>query len=218
MNLIIVGCGRVGRELGEAVLEAGHSVTIVDRDQDAFLKLGKHFQGRTIQGDARDRKVLERAGIDSADGLAAVTPNDEINLIVGRAARKTFGVQNVVARVYDPKHQPLFELAGLQTVMSSTWGAQRAAELLMHTGIIQLASLGHGEVLMLEVRVSQEMAGRQASTWDIEGVCEPAVLIRAGQARIAEANTVFEENDLVVLAVEANALPKMRAMLSGEAG
>ncbi len=216
MNLIIIGCGRIGSELAEEVCNAGHSVTIVDREPKAFERLSADFSGRTIQGDARELEVLKRADIENADGLAALTSSDEMNLVVARVAKKIFDVPNVVARVYDPRHQEAFLEAGLQTVLSSSWSAHRIEQLLTHPGLRELASLGHHEVSLIEVQVPDHLVGKSAMAFNLEGIALPAAILRAGHAQMVADSTVLEEGDLVILSVDHDGLPRLEAMLKGE--
>ena len=97
-----MGCGRVGAALALSLSAIGHSVAIIDQDAEAFRKLPEDFPGQQITGVGFDRDVLARANIDDAAGFAAVSSGDNANIIAARVARETFGLTNVVARVYDP--------------------------------------------------------------------------------------------------------------------
>ena len=125
MRLIIVGCGRIGAELALTSSARGHQVTVIDRERDAFERLGTGFHGRTILGSVLDQEVLQRAGIEDADGLAAVTSDDATNFVTARLARRIYQVPNIVARVFDPAQLQTFEGQGIQAVASSSWGAKR---------------------------------------------------------------------------------------------
>jgi trk system potassium uptake protein TrkA len=203
MHLIIVGCGRVGSELAHKVAEKGHNVVILDRDPENFQRLGHDFQGRTIQGDVRDRDVLLRAGIENANGFAAVTPSDELNLISARTARDIFQIPNVVARVYDPIHARAFEIVGLQTVISSSWSAQRIEQVLTHPGLIELASLGNGEVFLMEARVPDHLTGKRMDELSQECTCQP---------------TALEAGDLLIVAVSSSNLNQLEMALMSKEG
>lgn len=213
MKLIIVGCGRVGSELAHAVCEDGHDVVVIDRNIYAFERLGNEFSGRTLQGDARSERVLVRAGIEEADGLAAVTSSDMMNLVVGRAARIVYQVPNVVTRVYDPNHYDAFFEANLQTVISSSWAANRIEQLLTHPGITELASLGHRDLVLIEVRVPSQHTGKSISTLERPELARPIALVRAGQAIFTNGETLLEEGDLVVLLVAGSEIEHMEHLL-----
>jgi trk system potassium uptake protein TrkA len=214
MNLIIVGCGRVGTELAHTVAAKGHDVVIVDRDPQAFHSLDADFQGRTVQGDIRDREVMIRAGVENADGFAAITPDDEINMVAAHAARTFFNVPNVVARVYDPVHTQVFSLANLQTVISSSWSAHRMEQLLTHPGINELASIGNGEASIIEVQIPDHMVGKPLAYISEKGKYQPSVLVRGGSAILAREELLFEDGDLTVITVMSSHLSKLESLLS----
>lgn len=218
MHLIIVGCGRVGSELAHNVAERGHMVVVVDEDPRSFLRLGPDFRGRTVQGDPRDRSVLLRAGIEEADGLAAVTPSDELNLVVSRAASEIFRVPNVVSRVYDPVHKRSFELASLQTVISSSWSAHRIEQLLTHPGLTELARVGNGDVLLVEIQVPERMVAKPIADLTELCTCHPTALVRGGQASLISPDMILEQDDLVVIAVETCNLPQLETALAMKEG
>jgi trk system potassium uptake protein TrkA len=218
MNLIIAGCGRVGSELAHAVAIKGHTVVIIDRDPQAFQRLEHEFQGRTLQGDVRDQDVLSRAGIDKADGFAAVTSNDDINLVAAHTAYDLYDVPNVVARVFDPVHSKAFKRASLQTVIASSWIAHRIEQLLTHPGLTEIESLGNGEVLLVEVQVLNHMAGKLVGDISAEGSCQPVALVRGGHAELSEPNDTLKDGDLLVVAVLSSNLPQLESLLELKGG
>jgi trk system potassium uptake protein TrkA len=201
MNVIIAGCGRVGSELAQSVSRQGHEVVVIDPDNTSFDRLGDDYRGRTVCGDIRDKDVLLRAGIDKAEGFAAVTVSDDLNLVAALTARNFFQVPNVVARVYDPAHADAFIQAGLQTVTSSHWGAHRIEQLLTHPGAHPLMSMGNGEVYMIEVQAPEKFVGQPATALAMDGWCLPSVLVRGGVAKLIESSDVLEDGDLVVCCV-----------------
>ncbi|HKZ70108.1 MAG TPA: TrkA family potassium uptake protein, partial [Anaerolineales bacterium] len=133
MKFIVVGCGRWGAGLAQTLSQRGHAVTIVDQDPSAFGRLGPNFKGKTITGIGFDREVLREAGIERADGLAAVTVSDEANVVTARLAQQVFHVPKVVARLYDPHKAEIYRRLGLQTISTVTWGIHRIAELLCYS-------------------------------------------------------------------------------------
>src|SRR5574341_1877949 len=159
-QIIIVGCGRVGGELALSVFRKGHSVAVVDSNPRAFDRLGSEFRGRTVQGDGFAEDVLKRAGIETADAVAAVTTSDSVNIVVARVARDLYHIPHVVARVYNPRRAPIYEKLGLQTIASSSWGAKRIEQLILHAGLQSVYTAGHGEVQTYEISVPHEWEGR----------------------------------------------------------
>lgn len=196
MNIVIVGCGRVGVELALALYQ-NHAVSVVDRNLHSFDRLGLHFSGRTIQGHGMDRSVLERAGIETAQALAAVTSSDNVNAIVARIAQAIYSVNHVVARIYNPRRAPIYEKLNLQTVSSSSWGAHRIEQLLVHPGMQSLSSAGNGEVQIYEVTVPAEWNGHKISELVPMEHSIPVALARNGKGILPRAEILLEPQDIL---------------------
>src|ERR1700753_3166668 len=126
-----MGCGRVGSTLALSLEQRGHSVSVIDVDQDAFRRLGADFAGDRITGIGFARDVLVDAGIERADAFAAVSSGDNSNIISARVARETFGVDRVVARIYDGKRAEVYERLGIPTVATVRWTADRMLRQLL---------------------------------------------------------------------------------------
>lgn len=199
MNLIVVGCGRVGAELSLRLYKQGHRVTVIDPVSSSFNNLSPEFRGRTIEGDALDEDVLRRAGIVEADGLAAVTVSDSTNAVVAHIARSIFHVQNVVARNYDPKNRHLLEVFELQIVGSTSWGAQRIEELLNQTEIRMLFSAGNGEVGLYEFSIPHKWDGHSTGEVMAVGGVTLAAITRAGKASLPEDDYILHQGDIVLV-------------------
>jgi trk system potassium uptake protein TrkA len=210
MKVIIVGCGRVGIELAHT-LHKDHQVTVIDKNAGAFDKLGLDFLGRTVQGEALDRKALQRAGVESADALAAVTSSDNVNTIVARMARNVFQVGSVVARVYNPNRAATYEKLDLQTVSSSSWAAQRIKQMMTHPGLTSLSLTGDEEVQYYEMKVPGKWAGHSLSDVLPKGETVPAIVIRQGKALLANASTIVEEDDVLQLSATSDGAIALRA-------
>ncbi len=196
MNIIIVGCGRVGVELALA-LHQKHRVSVIDRNLTSFDRLGLHFSGRTIQGHAMDRRALERAGIEEVNALAAVTSSDNVNAIVARVAQEIYHVNRVVARIYNPRRAPIYEKLNLQTVSSSSWGAHRIEQLLIHPGMQSVSSAGNGEVQVYELTVPSEWKGRRISELVPMEHAIPVALARNGKGILPRAEIFLEPQDIL---------------------
>src|SRR5512141_2917295 len=181
MNVIVVGCGRVGVELALS-LQRSHLVTVIDPDPRAFDRLGLHFSGRTVQGEGLDRDALIRAGIETAEALAAVTSSDNVNVIVARVAREVFHVKRVATRVYNPRRLPIYEKLNLKTVSSSSWGAHRIEQLLIQPALHSMVSAGEGEVQIYEMTVPYEWAGHTLTELVPSESSIPVSLSRGGES------------------------------------
>jgi trk system potassium uptake protein len=196
MKIIIVGCGRVGVELALA-LHQNHLVSVIDRNAGSFDRLGLHFSGRTVQGHGMDRTALERAGIETANAVAAVTSSDNVNAIVARIAQDIYHVARVVARIYNPRRAPIYEKLNLQTVSSSSWGAHRIEQLLVHPGMQSVSSAGNGEVQVYELTVPSEWNGRKLSDLVPMEHAIPVALARNGKGILPRSEIVLEPQDIL---------------------
>lgn len=119
MNILIVGCRKVGSRLASTLSAEGHTVSVVDRDPRSFDALDNDFDGYTISGIPIDEDVLKNAGIEVCDAIAAVTPDDNINIMVCQIAKELFHVPIVLTRIYDPVRQEIFASFGISTVCST---------------------------------------------------------------------------------------------------
>ena len=116
MNVLVVGCGRLGTQLATMLDEYGHDVAVVDSDPVSFLNLSENFSGITVAGMPMDMTVLKSAGAENCDAMAVVTPDDNLNITISQIAHRFFGVENVVARISDPAREKVFKSFGLKTV------------------------------------------------------------------------------------------------------
>lgn len=116
MNILVIGCGRLGTRLAEMLDERGHDVAVIDYNPDDFRLLSDDFSGITVTGFPMDLEALKSAGIENCDGVAVVTPDDNLNITVSQIAQKFFGVTNVIARISDPRRETVFNRFGLRTV------------------------------------------------------------------------------------------------------
>lgn len=213
MRVIIIGCGRMGSGLAQTLTLRGHSVVVVDKDPAALERLGPAFKGRTVVGIGFDRDVLMQAGIARADGLAAVTSSDEANVVAARMASQVFRVPRVVARLYDPRKAEIYNRLGLQTINTTTWGINRIADLLCYSQFEPILSLG-GQVDIVEVQIPPLLVGRTANELTVPGEVMVVTVSRGGQTFLATLGTVFQEGDVVHLAVLSTASERLKALLA----
>jgi trk system potassium uptake protein TrkA len=212
MKILIVGCGRLGVGLAKTLELRRHAVTVVDKDPAAFGGLGA-FKGQTVEGSGIDREALLRAGIERADGLAAVTASDEVNVVVGRLAVHVFRVPRVVARLYDPRKAEIYRRLGLQTITPVAWGIHRLAELLCYSRLDTLHSLGSGEVDLVEAEVPSLLVGRTTSEVVVPGEIQVVAISRGGRTFLPLPGAVFHKGDLVHLAVIGTSADRLKAIL-----
>lgn len=197
MNVIVVGCGRVGAELAFLLYRRGHDVNIIDHVGSSFSHLDPAYRGRTTEAEPLAEGVLERAGIRDARALASVTNSDAVNAVVAHVARTVYGVPNVVARNYDPRWRALHEAMGLLSVSSTAWGAQRTSELLERPRLRAVFSTGNGEVELYEVTVPEAWAGRTIAELVGGLACSPVSLTHAGRASLPEPGLGLAAGDVL---------------------
>lgn len=130
MRVVILGCGRVGATLATQLERAGHVVSIIDSDSDAFQRLDPSFRGEKIAGNGVDEETLRRADIDKADAFAAVTNGDNRNIMASQIAKEIFHVKKVVCRIYDPLREQTFKELGLETICPTTLLSDQLFHLL----------------------------------------------------------------------------------------
>jgi len=130
MNVVIMGCGRVGAQLASLLDAEGHKVTVLDTDSYSFRRLPASFRGTALLGDATDEEALRRAGIEEADAFVAVTQGDNRNVMAAQIAKHIFHVPKVVCRIYDPLRRDLYETLGLEAISPTTVFAQLLKEKL----------------------------------------------------------------------------------------
>lgn len=203
MRVAVLGCGRIGAGLARALALRGETVAVVDRDPGAFDRLGAGFTGLTIAGNALDRAVLEQAQLDRCDALAAVTGSDEVNAVTGRLAAHRFHVPRVVARLYDPGKAALYRRLGIQAVSQVEWGIERIVELITSSDIAASATLGGGQVDIVDVVVPPALEGRRLGEMEVPSAIRVVALTRSGRTFLADSPVQFERGDIAHLAVAA---------------
>ncbi|MEZ4867477.1 MAG: TrkA family potassium uptake protein [Caldilineaceae bacterium] len=214
MKIIIIGCGRMGSGLAQALSMRGHAITVIDKDQNAFAALGPAFKGRTVTGIAFERAVLLDAGIQRADALASVTNSDEANIVSARVARELFHVPRVVARVVEPHKAEIYQRLGVRTISTTTWGINRIANLLSYTELDVLFELS-SSVELVQIDLPAQLAGRTVHDLTIPGEIQVVAITRGGRTFLPTGNASLQQGDLLCLAVLAASADRLKRMISG---
>ncbi len=194
-----MGCGRVGSTLAHSLEARDHSVAVIDSNPDAFRRLGAAFAGTTVTGFGFDRDVLEAAGIDRAEGFAAVSSGDNSNIISARVAREQFGITNVVARIYDPGRAEVYERLGIPTVATVTWAADRVLRRLLPQDAEPLWRDPSGTVRVDEIPAPEGWVGATVLALQDRTGARVAFMTRLGSGLIPTRETVIQEGDLLNL-------------------
>ena len=201
-----MGCGRVGSTLARTLEKREHTVAIIDQSADAFRRLSPNFNGRTVTGMGFDREVLTEAGIEDAEAFAAVSNGDNSNILAARVARENFGIENVVARIYDPGRAEVYQRLGIPTVSTVKWTVDQMVRRLLPSGSEPEWRDPTGRVRLDEVHVHTGWVGRRALDIETATGARLAFLTRLGEAMLPRPDTVIQEGDLVhVLLLESEA-------------
>ena len=195
-----MGCGRVGSAIARRLEEIGHSVAVIDQNAEAFRRLGPEFEGRQVTGLGFDRQTLLDAGIDSAGAFAAVSSGDNSNIISARVARETFGVEHVVARIYDSKRAEVYERMGIPSVATVPWTVNRLMRELLSVKVTEIWREPTGKVLLMRVTVTDGWVGRPLADLERATGARAAWLVRFGDAQLPRASTVLQTGDHLVVA------------------
>lgn len=217
MHVVVVGCGRVGSSLSNNLLAGGHSVAIIDRRLEAFRRLPADFGGATVQGIGFDRDSLIEAGIEQAGALAAVTSGDNSNVLVARVARETFGIERVVARIYDPRRAAIYQRLGFATVATVAWTTDQVMRRLLPDPTDAEWTDPTASVCIVERQVTRPWIGQPLADLEQATKSRIVALGRLGSALIPTANTVAQEGDLLYVAVAATAVDDFHAALDAPA-
>jgi trk system potassium uptake protein TrkA len=200
VHVVIMGCGRVGSSLAAALERLGHTVAVIDKDVQAFRRLGQDFHGSQVVGPGFDRTVLIKAGIERAGAFAAVSSGDNSNIISARVARETFGVEHVVARIYDHKRAEVYERLGIPTVATVPWTTDRFLRTLLPDGVASAWREPSGKVAVLQLPVHESWAGKRVSDLEDATKCRVAFIMRFGTPVLPSAKTVVQADDVIYVA------------------
>jgi trk system potassium uptake protein TrkA len=216
VHVVVVGCGRVGSGLARILEDGGHTVAVIDKAQKAFRRLPEGFSGRTVVGVGFDRDRLREAGVEEAGALAAVTSGDNSNIMVARVAREVFGLDRVIARIYDPRRAAIYEKLGIPTIATVQWTTDRVLRRILPDAPATEWADPSAAVVLVERPVSPSWAGRRLADLDLEGLARVAALSRLGVGQIPSADLVTQEGDVVYMSVGADRIAELDAHLAGD--
>ena len=202
MHIVIMGCGRVGSTLAHILEDRGYTVAVIDQDPEAFRRLRPSFKGDRVTGVGFDRDVLARAGIERADGFAAVSSGDNSNIIAARVARETFGVAQVAARIYDPRRAEVYQRLGIPTVATVRWTADQMLRKLLPEGAQPLWRDPTGAIVLAEVAYDDHWLGEKVTALEESARTRVAFISRLGEAMLPGPGTVLQEGDVLHVIAE----------------
>ncbi len=211
MYVVIMGCGRVGSSLVAGLERLGHEVAVIDRDPQAFRRLGPDFRGRQVVGQGFHREVLVAAGVERAGAFAAVSSGDNSNIISARVARETFGVERVVARIYDAKRAAVYERLGIPTVATVPWSTDRLLRMILPDGVASAWREPSGTVAILPLPVHEDWVGRPIAQLEAATGSRVAFLVRFGTGVLPKRDTVVQADDTVYVAAVSGTVSDVTA-------
>ncbi len=217
MHVVIVGCGRVGSSLARDLTGDGHTVAIIDRRAESFNRLGPDFVGQTVQGIGFDRDRLTEAGIEEAGALAAVTSGDNSNILVARVARENFGVEQVVARIYDPRRAVIYQRLGIMTVATVAWTTDQVLRRLIPDARPAEWTDPTAKVCVVDRTLADEWAGHPLTDVEEATGARIVAINRMGAATIPTSRTMAQAGDVLYIAAERDRLGDLDAALAGPA-
>src|SRR5262245_10351559 len=202
-----MGCGRVGSTIAHSLEGRGHTVAVIDQNPDAFRRLGTEFGGLTVTGMGFDREVLVEAGIERAHAFAAVSSGDNSNIISARVARETFGVQRVVARIYDSKRAEVYERLGIPTVATVRWTADRMLRHLVPDGHVEVWRDPTSKISIMETPMHGGWVGRSIKSLEESSGARVAYVMRFGMGTLPTASALIQDGDQIFVLVTDEMVP-----------
>lgn len=160
MNILIVGCGKLGLSLAEKLFHHGHDVSIISSDEKSFASLSKDFDGLTVTGVPMDMSVLKSAGVEGCDAVAIVTGDDNLNITVAQIIQEFFNVHNVVVRISDPVREKVFRNFGLNTVCQTKLSCEAIFSDLLQKATEEQLTFGTSTISVKLRHLEPQMIGR----------------------------------------------------------
>jgi trk system potassium uptake protein TrkA len=214
MHVIVVGCGRLGSELAIELDRQGHSVAIIDKSRRGFQRyLPERWSGRAVLGFGFDRDALEQADIKSADAVAAVTGGDNSNIMTARIARETYEIENVVARIQDPRRAAIYQRLGIATVASVAWATDQVMRRLNPDAHSVEWTDANGAISMIEVSLPSAWAGQKLAALSVGDNHRVVAISRNGTGRLAVEDALGQEGDILHVMVQRDARAQLDVLL-----
>jgi len=206
----------VGSQLTVTLARQGHTVSVIDKNARAFERLPPGFEGQTLVGMVFDRETMEEAGIQGAGAFIAVTNGDNSNIVSARIAREHYGIERVVARIYDPRRAEIYQRLGIKTVATVRWAAAEIHDILFHGVEHAELALGNGDVVMLRIEIGANLAGQRVSSVEEPEKALVAAVDRMGTPVIPTPKSTFQKDDIAHIVVARDAIGWLRERLQEE--
>jgi len=220
MYVIVVGGGKVGYYLTKALVSAGLEVTVIEKQRRRYELLQEEFGDAAFLGDGCEVRTLEQAGAPRADLLAAVTGDDEDNLVSCQMAKRKFKVKRVIARINNPKNEVTFQMLGIDETVSSTKLIYSLIEQEVEVAdVIPLTALRRGHLELVEIALTEgsPSVNRRVRDLVLPQSCTLALLVRGNDAEVIHGDTIFRAGDIIVAITPAARVQELRAAMLGKA-
>jgi trk/ktr system potassium uptake protein len=217
--IVVVGGGKVGFHLTRALLNEGQEVLVIEKSSVKVDRIMTELGATAIAGDGAEVATLEEAGVGRADVVAAVTGDDEDNLIIAQVAKKRFNVPRTVARINNPKNEYIFSQLGIDATVSAT---QVILSIILQEipehPFVHLLTLQEGGIEFVELQLTDESpaSGRTLSTIVLPDETAIPLLIRHGRPLVVGPDTVFESGDKIVAVTTGAQESSLQSLVLGE--
>jgi trk system potassium uptake protein len=198
--------------------QGGHSVAVVDKNARAFRRLPPDFAGKQVVGFGFDRDHLAAAGIDDAGAFASVTNGDNSNILCARIARETYGIERVVARIYDPRRALIYQRLGIPTVATVAWTTDQVLRRLLPAETRSDWVDATGKVGVVERPIPRKAIGRKLAKLNVPGRFWLTAVTRFGKAQVVTSDLIGQEGDVLVFVAELDALDDLQAHIDAGGG
>ena len=202
MNIIVVGCGRVGSHLATLLSDDGHNVSVVDRRADSFAARGHDFNGTTVKGVGFDEEVLIDAGVEDCDVVAAVTSNDNANLMVAEVARRIFGVRHVITRLYAPKREKTYTQLGIDFACGTTLVAEEIFAKIVANHGHHVETFGDYELIRFALRFDDKTATVTCGELERDYGARVVVYEHDDVTAMPKPDTVLHHGDVAIVCID----------------
>ena len=217
MYIIVVGAGKVGYFLAKRLCASKHSVSVVDKDKDVCEEIAKGLEALVIQGDGCEPRILEEAGVARADVVAAVTGDDEDNLIVCQLAKEKFGIRRTVGRVNNPDNEHTFSELGIDVPVDSTKIiAKIIEEEVSFSDFVNLMSFKRGKLAIVRVDLPQDSPVINKEVKDIQLPPDSVLvsIVRGEEVIVPKGDTVLNAgDDIIALTLIGNEPPLLNLLV-----
>jgi len=221
MYVIVVGAGKVGWNLGRELLEKGHEVTLIENNRDRYQTVEQELEHNIQYGDASELWVLERAGVSRADLVIAVTGDDEDNMLICQVAKEKYMVEQIIARVNNPRNKQWFELLGIGPVVSAT---DLILRLIEHEvpkyGLVHLLDLPQERLEIIELLLSDDspVAGERVGNLELPDGSLLISVLRDGRGFVPGPDTVLAAGDEVLAVLDPGMEEDLKAYFGPDGG